>query len=161
MATKVCSECKVDKDLALFYRHSLSPGGYQNKCKECHCRLTKANRLKKFEYYRDYERSREKDPKRVEARRIYQTDLSNKEILNRGKKKWRENNVDKRRAHHLVQTAVSNGSLIRQPCCVCGSVEKIEAHHDDYTKPLEVMWLCKLHHGQRHADLRRADQLFS
>lgn len=29
---------------------------------------------------------------------------------------------------------------------------KANAHHDDYAKPLEVRWLCALHHQRHHAD---------
>jgi len=39
--------------------------------------------------------------------------------------------------------------LEKQPCEVCGAT-KVEAHHDDYTKPLEVRWLCKRHHSEVH-----------
>jgi hypothetical protein len=39
------------------------------------------------------------------------------------------------------------GKLIPKPCEVCGD-PKVEKHHDDYTKPLEVRWLCKRHHAQ-------------
>jgi hypothetical protein len=41
------------------------------------------------------------------------------------------------------------GRLIRQPCEVCGE-KKVEAHHDDYDKPLDVRWLCKAHHTDVH-----------
>jgi len=52
-------------------------------------------------------------------------------------------------AMQAVQTAVRKGLLIRQPCSVCGNV-KSEGHHHDYGKPLEVEWLCKLHHLEKH-----------
>jgi hypothetical protein len=39
--------------------------------------------------------------------------------------------------------------LARQPCSVCGAM-KVEAHHTDYSKPLEVVWLCKKHHAEAH-----------
>lgn len=37
------------------------------------------------------------------------------------------------------------GKLIPKPCEVCGSL-KVEKHHDDYSKPLEVRWFCREHH---------------
>lgn len=51
-----------------------------------------------------------------------------------------------------VGKAIKNGTLKRMPCQVCGN-PKVEAHHDDYDKPLEVMWLCQKHHRARHVEL--------
>lgn len=53
------------------------------------------------------------------------------------------------RAHHLVDKAIRQGELTRLPCEVCGA-EKVDAHHDDYSKPLDVRWLCRFHHLQYH-----------
>lgn len=52
-------------------------------------------------------------------------------------------------AMQAVQSAVRNGSLVKQPCEVCAS-PVVEAHHDDYTKPLQVRWLCREHHVKEH-----------
>lgn len=41
------------------------------------------------------------------------------------------------------------GKLERKPCEVCG--EKAQMHHNDYSKPLEVTWLCRKHHLELHA----------
>lgn len=43
---------------------------------------------------------------------------------------------------------MGKGTLKRQPCEVCG--RKGEAHHEDYKKPLEIIWLCHKHHGEKH-----------
>ncbi len=56
----------------------------------------------------------------------------------------------KRKARTQTQTAIFYGTLIRQPCEVCGA-STVDAHHDDYSKPLEVRWLCRPHHHQHHA----------
>ncbi len=45
------------------------------------------------------------------------------------------------------------GKLLKQPCEVCGNL-KSEKHHDDYSKPLEVRWLCRKHHLEHHKRLR-------
>ena len=54
-------------------------------------------------------------------------------------------------ARWLTNRAVKSGKLVRQPCEVCG-VEPAEAHHDDYSKPLDVRWLCKSHHAAIHSN---------
>lgn len=55
-------------------------------------------------------------------------------------------------AHHKVTQAIQSGRLVRQPCEVCGELE-VEGHHDDYSRPLEVRWLCPSHHHLRHSEI--------
>ena len=64
-------------------------------------------------------------------------------------KKSKINNENRVKCRRLTRTAISNGTLIKQPCSVCGS-EKSEAHHTDYTQPLNVDWLCRTHHFELH-----------
>lgn len=72
------------------------------------------------------------------------------------KTKWRKANattdpylVAQRRAGHEVEWAIATGRLVRQPCEKCGAT-KVDAHHDDYSKPLDVRWLCRKHHLEHH-----------
>lgn len=55
-------------------------------------------------------------------------------------------------AHCAVGKARREGILIPLPCAVCGSPNSV-AHHEDYSKPLEVVWLCQKHHVARHRKL--------
>jgi hypothetical protein len=64
---------------------------------------------------------------------------------------WRARNIEKDRAQHLLSFAIQEGRIIRQPCEICGN-EHSHAHHDDYSKPYEVRWLCPLHHKQAHRE---------
>lgn len=50
----------------------------------------------------------------------------------------------------LIQSALHRGALTVQPCEVCGSGSYVDAHHDDYAKPLDVRWLCKSCHKHHH-----------
>lgn len=61
-----------------------------------------------------------------------------------------------RAAHTIAKAAERRGELVRQPCEVCGAV-KVEGHHDDYTKPLAIRWLCHKHHGEAHKLARAAN----
>lgn len=56
---------------------------------------------------------------------------------------------EKQEARQQVRIAVRSGAMVRKPCEVCGE-PKTEAHHEDYSKPLEVMWLCHVHHRKQH-----------
>lgn len=61
----------------------------------------------------------------------------------------RYRNDPKVAVRHLTTAAIKLGLLVRQPCEVCG-VTAVQAHHTDYGKPLEVRWLCALHHSDLH-----------
>ncbi len=96
-----------------------------------------------------YERDK---PKRLKAMAAYSR--ANPEKVAAAKKRWIERNPEKRKAHDAVAYAVRSGKLVRQPCEVCGATGRIHAHHDDYTKPLEVRWLCRNHHAEKHSTPR-------
>lgn len=56
---------------------------------------------------------------------------------------------EKQRARLLTAYAVRIGTLIKKPCIICGEL-KVEAHHEDYTKPMEIIWFCRKHHSIHH-----------
>lgn len=69
----------------------------------------------------------------------------------------REFYVARRAAAAAIEEALRVGVLVRQPCEVCGSKRRTaEAHHDDYSKPLDVKWLCRWHHRERDRALAEA-----
>jgi len=64
---------------------------------------------------------------------------------------WQARNREKINVHAKVHRAVKNGSLVRKECCErCGLKCKTEGHHKDYSKPLDVMWLCRKCHAMNH-----------
>jgi ribosomal protein S27AE len=62
---------------------------------------------------------------------------------------WRRRNPEKVAAHYKVNWAIRTGRLVRQDCCRCGA-SRAHAHHHDYAKPLDVMWLCSQCHRREH-----------
>lgn len=44
---------------------------------------------------------------------------------------------------------IQRGQMSRQPCEICGDIH-VQAHHEDYTKPYHVKWLCIRHHLDHH-----------
>jgi hypothetical protein len=53
-------------------------------------------------------------------------------------------------ARRKLRHEVESGRIQQQPCQVCGNL-KSQAHHADYCKPLDVEWLCTVHHAAEHA----------
>lgn len=59
------------------------------------------------------------------------------------------NKSEKGRASQQLRDAVRKGSIKRQPCEVCQEPEA-QGHHEDYSKALNVRWLCPQHHREEH-----------
>jgi hypothetical protein len=102
-----------------------------------------------------HDRERAKSPERKEAAKTYY-DTHRKTIQQQDYERYHHGSKkDIWRAHYAVSRAVKNGILQSQPCSRCAHTPAV-AHHEDYTKPLEVVWLCRNHHGERHRELRKA-----
>lgn len=91
------------------------------------------------------------EQRKLTCKRYYQNNVE-KEAARQ--KKYLEENQEKYQSHLAVQRAKRDGILKPEPCESCGS-EKASAHHDDYTKPLEVRWLCHKCHMAWHSKLRK------
>lgn len=69
--------------------------------------------------------------------------------------RWQRQHPNRRKAHEKVKFALRRGKLSKQPCQWPGCTEtKVDAHHEDYTQPLKVTWLCRKHHIARHRQMR-------
>ena len=134
---KECKSCLEIKPISEFYANPNTSDGHAGKCKPCTCAGVRANRKKRIDYYREYDRVRfQENPKR-KARTVAVTRRRRSEVIGRS------------RSHSAVAYALKIGKLTRQPCSVCGRKDS-HAHHDDYSKPLDVRWLCPPHHREVH-----------
>ena len=86
-------------------------------------------------------------PEQQELNRKYW--IEHKDKLSLRDKKYKLENREKKLAHYAVGNAVKAGTLIKQPCRECGE-KKVQAHHEDYSRPLDVIWLCASHHRKLH-----------
>ena len=127
--------------------------GTPQRHRECHKQAMRQNRAEKIEYYREYDRQRYQNDPRVKARhRRYQLTDAGKASAIKSKNKWIKNNPQKRQAHIALGNAVKRGRVEKpEECELCGDKPtRIEGHHHDYSKPLDVVWLCKPCHMLEH-----------
>lgn len=94
-----------------------------------------------------YNRKWRKEPKQI--RYIKQWNSNNRDKINKSIKEYKGKNPLKSQAHSIVQWAIKKGRLTKMPCLICDDTQS-EAHHEDYSLPLDVLWLCKKHHKERH-----------
>ena len=134
---KTCFKCSATKPLTEFYRHPQMGDGHLGKCKEC----TKRDVGERYRVAWDdkvaYERERRRRPPGHGAKRD---------------RLHRQRHPDRAAARTAVARALRSGQLQRKPCEECGAV-KAQAHHEDYSRPLDVRWMCRachmIEHGKR------------
>lgn len=139
--TKRCTRCGVEKPVSAFGRFALHSTGLRPACKDCE--RGRPARERKYPDLSPEER------RRTVARERYRESEADREARRRQSRKWKAKNPEKKRAEDAVYRAIRRGDMVRQPCSVCG--ERAHAHHADYARPFEVMWLCALHHARQHA----------
>jgi hypothetical protein len=131
---KQCFRCNQIKPLSEFYSHKGTTDKHLGKCKECARADSRSNYINNIDKRAAYELLRNQRPDRRKNQGIYQ-------------ERRRAKDPEKYHARVAVGNAVRDGRLKKCPCVVCGNI-KSEAHHTDYSKPLDVIWLCKPHHRQ-------------
>lgn len=167
MVNKKCRRCEKVFPISAFYVHSEMADGHLNICKDCVKNRIMLYRQENIDRIREYDRRRgrteEHNQKNLEC--TYALKATNpekyKERMEKRNSNYIQKHPDKYIAHMMVRNKLRDRKLDRKPCEVCGTTRKVEAHHDDYSKPLNVRWVCKKHHMEIHRainDKRRAEK---
>jgi hypothetical protein len=94
--------------------------------------------------WRENNPEREKEVKRA----FYQRHA---ERLRKERLEYRKREPEKERARWTLSNALQAGRIVKGECEIgVDCLGRIEAHHDDYSKPLEVRWFCQRHHARHH-----------
>ena len=151
---KICMKCNKEKELEEFYKHPKMADGHLNKCIEC----AKKDVNKRYDTLKDSpefilaERNRTRE-------RYYRLKYKDKYVQSGEQKrrtieKYFDNYPERKKVANIVSNKIRDGHLEKQPCEICKSTINVQAHHEDYSKPLDITWLCVKCHNQRHVFLR-------
>lgn len=138
-----CHEIKPKSEFRKYWKHD------KYLCTNSDC--------KSCEVKRSTEYSKNHAQWRLDINKKYRQTPKGKEALKRRTINYRLNNLEKQYAWNKVQRAIRDGKINRMPCQECGN-PKSDAHHQDYSKHLEVIWLCKICHVKLHQTLKNAGE---
>ena len=134
MDKRWCNRCQQEKELDQFPKNRIKKLGHGYTCKSCEA---------KFNRIRD--RIRDKTPERIAKSKAW---LQSE----RGKELYKERiirNKERYKANRMIRKLINIGIISKASCVVCGDLNS-KGHHPDYSKPLEVIWLCQKHHSEIH-----------
>lgn len=107
-------------------------------------------------------RIRRQDPAYIEQQKKWSRDSYHR---NKNDPEWKQRKAaamrtytkdpilrERHMARWILNRRLKTGAVVRGNC-FCGDVTT-QAHHDDYAKPLEVIWLCIDHHRELHASAK-------
>ena len=137
---KTCTKCGVEKPQNEFYSHR---DGLHPHCKECVKAAVRARHQRNPERQNNYKRRHYAENLADERAKRREYERLNRKAAVRRVRAWKTRNPEKVRAQNAAAKAIQSGRLIRpEKCQRCPSIGPLGAHHHDYSKPLEVEWLC-------------------
>jgi hypothetical protein len=158
---KKCFVCNLEKDLSEFYKHPKMGDGYLNKCKDCCKKQATERRNQKLEQVRAYDRNRPNKKERYQKAKEYKSKMREEnpekfdKIFHGTRRRYRAKFKEKMLAESKADYAIKKGKLKRPDrCMICNVFCKPQAHHSDYSKSLDVLWLCATCHASVHKRLR-------
>jgi hypothetical protein len=150
---KRCYDCDQTKPVSAFGKKSDTADGLSGRCKSCKSTVDRAyrelNRVRLLDRAKKYRESHKTEI----AAGLISWRMRNKERFNAYSKATRDRNPGKHKARTQVTKAVKAGRIQKDSVCGCCGIQgKLEGHHEDYTKPLEVVWLCFTCHRNIHKE---------
>jgi hypothetical protein len=134
---KRCCHCRTEKPLSEFGKDKSRPDKLNQRCRSC------ANEA--FRAWCDNNRDRRREVSRDSRKRNY-----DKARYGLATERYAAKHPERVLAVKAKNHAIEYGRMERAACAVCGTNKWVHAHHPDYSKPLEVVWLCAAHHKEVH-----------
>ena len=135
---KTCTRCKTTKPIDEFgWCAGRKPGQRYRRswCRACQAAYDAERRVAGGEEFRERERERQ---------RIYARSPNGIARTTRSLKRHRAKHPERERARDILNKAVNRCDVTLTGVCEhCGSTERVECHHDDYSQPLRFRELCK------------------
>lgn len=169
-----CWKCKTEKPFDEFGKRTKDKDGIDKICKICRRERdrdfelrNREKRVARHALWRDENRDKINERNRakyaenpqeyLEEQRFYRPRYQEK--IEEYARNYKKNNREKCNAREKLRYHLSHGKITKpNSCSLCGkSGVKIDAHHADYSKPLEVVWLCCYCHLAIHRHLKRKD----
>ena len=165
---KWCNACKSYLNIEHFSRNGSKQDGYATECRTCKKssdakshRKNRTKRLLRMKEYKEenYEKIRQhsvafarSDRGRANNRKATNTYYAtHKKEKSERVKRYNIEYRNKYVCRYVFGNAVKLGKISRPIDCQQCFIECTpDGHHDDYSKPFEVMWLCKCCHGKMH-----------
>lgn len=151
---KLCPKCKKTLYTIFFSLNSLSKDGLQSWCKKCKAIQQRKYRQEnrellnsKSRIYSAKWRNKNRGKLRKQYMEVYRKRKNNpkfKELCRKNQAKYAKKYLDKISCHNIANWFKSK--LKKMKCEFCGSRKELQMHHPDYSKPKEVVTLCRLCH---------------
>ena len=155
---KMCRRCHKNKKLSEYYKHAQMFDGHLNICKECTKKRIAEHREANIDSIRAYDRMRGQSEHRKERALGYIKSEDRKKNNTKSNNEWRKRNPEKFSAHSAINNAIRSKRIEKKKCEKCGRVDNVHGHHDDYSKKLDVKWLCATCHLKLHREERELER---
>lgn len=171
MEIRKCRICGEVKPITEYYQHN---GWHDTKCKECAKAYSRKYQKEHAEEYKAYRKRYYQEHKEGNLKHSKEWTEKNRDKHNEYCRKWTRRNIDKvneyqkrtrgehpekYRAQAIINTRIARGKLQKPNVCqVCGKEGRVEAHHADYSKPLDVIWCCKKCHYHLDEERRQKER---
>lgn len=132
----------IRKKISFFHKAKNNKDGLRGICGQCF--------LSKYRGTKE-QQQRHRENSRLSSKKI-NFRKNNPIAMRIHDKAYRDRNKNKTRARNLANYAIRSGKIKKQNCCKCKSTIT-QAHHEDYTKPFDIVWYCLKHHSERHVQI--------
>jgi len=154
---KQCYCCNIEKDISDFHKRKLSRDGRATWCKLCAKKhqqeYHRQNKSKSTAYAKEYRLNNYE--RLIKYDRLRSKTIKRKQLHKECDNRYRKIHLLKYKAITAAGNAIRDKKLVKKTHCErCGKKTRLHKHHEDYSRPLQIVWLCQPCHILRHKEIQ-------